>query len=86
MSRVALVTGAGGFVGRLLCEYLADRGWEVRGCDVEPAADSFVEFTCDVGDGAQVDAMVKRAAPVTHVFHLAAITPVRRLVTCPSLK
>ncbi len=33
-SKVALVTGAGGFIGSHLCGYLADRGYRVRGVDI----------------------------------------------------
>ncbi len=31
-------------------------------------------FGCDISDDAQVDALVRWAGPVTHVFHLAAVT------------
>ena len=35
MSKRALVTGAGGFIGHHLVKYLVDRGYWVRGVDIK---------------------------------------------------
>jgi GDP-4-dehydro-6-deoxy-D-mannose reductase len=74
MTRRALITGAGGFVGTVLHSYLAGLGWDTRCSDVQtpPGAENW--FPCDVSDPVQVDRMIAWTGPVTHVFHLAAIT------------
>ena len=70
----ALVTGANGFVGRVLCRHLADQGWEVRGCDLNAADEQPDYKTCDVAEAGQIEAVLDWAGPITHVFHLAART------------
>lgn len=80
--RRALVTGATGFVGRRLIEYLAGRGWEVIGCGVPPGPGV---LECDVRDEAQLDAVFDAAGAVSHVFHLAAIAFVPQATREPDL-
>lgn len=70
MSKRALVTGAGGFVGTRLARYLEARSWEVVRSGY-PAADGI--HACDFQDDNAVRELVDRAGSVTHVFHLAAI-------------
>lgn len=70
MSGRALITGATGFVGRLLSAYLVEQGWDVV-CTGYPPADGAV--TLDVTDREQVNAVLEEAGELTHVFHLAAI-------------
>jgi GDP-4-dehydro-6-deoxy-D-mannose reductase len=72
MSGAALITGAEGFVGRRLAAYLAEKGWRVRRSVYPTAGDE--AFPCDVRDPAQVAALVEWSGPLTHVFHLAAVT------------
>jgi GDP-4-dehydro-6-deoxy-D-mannose reductase len=74
MSKRALVTGANGFVGRYLRERLTARGWDLR-CGIygEPVT-SDEEFHCDIAAASEVRQMVEWAGPVSHVFHLAALT------------
>ena len=74
-ARIA-VTGAGGFIGRALCERLSSDGAQVIGLDVAPAARERVEAAgatfaaCDTTDDAAVrDGL----AGVTGVVHTAAI-------------
>lgn len=74
MGRTALVTGANGFVGRILAAHLESEGWDVRATVVPGAGDSQSAFECDIADDEQVDALIRWAGPVTHVFHLAAVT------------
>jgi len=72
-----LVTGAAGFVGRRLCSELSSRGWEVIGADVEsakPAPECAAWTACDVTSPQDVSRMFTGLPPVTHVFHLAAVT------------
>ncbi|MBN2307917.1 MAG: GDP-mannose 4,6-dehydratase [Candidatus Hydrogenedentes bacterium] len=84
MERAALVTGANGFVGRILCSYLADRGWRVRGgvFGAEPASEA--EAVCDVARRDDVARLVDWAGPITHVFHLAARTFVPDSIQSPA--
>ena len=71
MTQRALITGAGGFAGQRLTRLLRDGGWEVvpTAC---PAGPEMV--SCDVTDGASIEAALTDAGEVTHVFHLGAIT------------
>jgi hypothetical protein len=69
----ALVTGAGGFVGRHLCRTLLERGVEVWGT-VRPgtaAPDGVRPLPVDLTDGAGLSAAVRQATPDL-AFHLAA--------------
>jgi GDP-4-dehydro-6-deoxy-D-mannose reductase len=83
MDRKALITGADGFAGRLLRAHLEKGGWDVVGCDVRPSSDDPRLCACDVSDRDQVFAAVRWAAPITHVFHLAAITFIPETVRNP---
>ena len=72
--RLAVVTGAAGFVGRHLVAGLADRGWTVRAVDlpgmVPPAHGDRVEWIeGDIRQGARFDAVLEGADTV---FHLAS--------------
>lgn len=73
--RVALVTGAGGFIGGRLAARLAERGWRVRALvrDAQRLDDGFrgtVEVHVgDLGDGRALRGAVRGAAVV---FHCAA--------------
>ncbi len=81
-SKKVLVTGAGGFIGSHLCEYLAGRGYQVKALvhynsrnrwgwlDGSPAARHIEVSAGDVRDYDTVLAAVKG---VSVVFHLAAL-------------
>ncbi len=84
MTRRALVTGAGGFVGQKLCAYLTQQGWEVRGADARTPQDPATCIQCDVSDFDQAQRAVTWAGPVTHVFHLAAVTFVPDAIQHPA--
>ena len=69
----ALITGAAGFVGTALREFLRGQGWETVCTDLRtPDGDDWC--ACDIGDRHQAIRMMDWAGPVTHVFHLAAVT------------
>lgn len=70
----ALITGVRGFVGQHLRRHLLEKGWEVVGCDVTVDEPTDEEVPCNLCDAASIDQTVEWAGPVTHVFHLAAIT------------
>lgn len=74
MSGRALVTGAGGFVGRVLTRYLVRQGWEVLGTVAEEKDVSPKHLLCDITRGDEVERLFDWARNITHVFHLAAIT------------
>ena len=68
-----LVTGAGGFIGHHLTNYLVDRGYWVRGADLKhpeyapTAADEFLRV--DLRDA---DKCLEAAEGVDRIYHLAA--------------
>lgn len=90
MKHRALITGCAGFVGRRLWRHLADEGWDVRGCDREIALaagagpwDALEVSACDIASAESVDGLLEWAGPVTHVFHLAAMTFVPDAMNSP---
>jgi len=83
MRKRALITGADGFVGSVLCRYLAEAGWEMRAAVLREAYNPEAEFQCDITDGDQVDALLAWAGRVDVVFHLAALTFVPESIQHP---
>ncbi len=83
--RTALVTGASGFVGRRLCEQLRTDGWTVRGLVYPEDATIDTERRTNIADADDVRAAIDWAGPVTHVFHLAAVTFVPTSAKSPAL-
>lgn len=77
ITKKALVTGAEGFIGSHLVEFLAGKGWEVIGSVLKPAARKPGRHTnirivhCDLRDRKRVHQVLSRNLP-THVFHLGA--------------
>jgi nucleoside-diphosphate-sugar epimerase len=73
--RRAVVTGAGGFIGRALCGRLAAEGAEVVGAEIDASTRAAVEAAgarfarCDVRDPASVAALLEGADAL---FHTAA--------------
>ena len=73
MSKRALVTGAGGFIGHHLVQYLKDKGYRVRGADLkqpeyEPsAADEFLQV-----DLREPQNCRRAVEGIDEVYHLAA--------------
>ncbi|MCP4645703.1 MAG: NAD-dependent epimerase/dehydratase family protein [bacterium] len=83
MTQRALVTGANGFVGVILCDQLASRGWElVKG--VYGAAEGDDTKACDLANRAEVDELVGWAGAVDHVLHLGAMTFVPDSIQSPA--
>ncbi|WP_122314797.1 GDP-mannose 4,6-dehydratase [Pseudomonas cichorii] len=77
MQRI-LITGANGFVGKILCETLQAAGHHVIALtgNTSPApshADQLLQ--CDIRDAESLEQAIAEAAP-SHVVHLAAITHV----------
>jgi dihydroflavonol-4-reductase len=74
-SRLALVTGASGFVGSAVARQLIDRGWRVRVL-LRPASDrrNVDDLPVEIAHGALEDVVSLRAALAgcSHLFHVAA--------------
>jgi GDP-4-dehydro-6-deoxy-D-mannose reductase len=77
MNKIALVTGAEGFIGSHMVKFLAAKGWNVVGGHRLPNTNSFpklknVKFVqCDLANGQRVERLFHEYQP-THVFHLGA--------------
>jgi len=75
-----LVTGSGGFVGRILVGKLVEAGYEVWGADRMPTKGVFAgkrELTVELTDENAVGGMLDEAKPAG-IFHLAAQASVRK--------
>jgi nucleoside-diphosphate-sugar epimerase len=70
---MALVTGAGGFIGHHLVKYLVEHGYVVRGADLKPPeyedtkADEFI-----IADLRNYDQCLRVTKDIDEVYHLAA--------------
>ena len=77
MSKIALVTGAEGFIGTHLVQYLQTKGWNVTGTYLLHGSGPFPKLPnlrfvqCDLRNGQRVEQLVKECGP-THIFHLGA--------------
>jgi GDP-4-dehydro-6-deoxy-D-mannose reductase len=77
MKKIALVTGAEGFIGSHLVRFLQAKAWKVIGtyCFEGPEASlklPNLQFArCDLRNGQRIAQLLKEHEP-THVFHLAA--------------
>ncbi len=80
MSKRALVTGAGGFVGKHLIQHLHNCGWEVTGCDIIQQEGLYV---CNLLDREQTETFLKSIGPISHVFHLSAVSFVPQSIQNP---
>lgn len=77
MKKIALITGAEGFIGSHLCKFLQAKGWTVIGTFLQPGSMplpklpklSFVQ--CDLRNGLRVLQVLKHYEP-TNIFHLGA--------------
>ncbi len=73
-----LLTGANGFVGKILTGRLQNAGYEVvaLGGNANPASDIADKYlSCDIRDAGALSQAIAHAKP-THVIHLAAISHV----------
>ncbi|MDP3973331.1 MAG: NAD-dependent epimerase/dehydratase family protein [Candidatus Daviesbacteria bacterium] len=86
-----LVTGAAGFIGSHLSDYLIKKGCTVYGIDNCLTGDKLnlhpkVKFTkIDIRDKVRLDHLFKKTGKLDYVFHLAAIARTGWTVTDPTL-
>jgi GDP-4-dehydro-6-deoxy-D-mannose reductase len=77
MKRIALVTGAEGFIGSHLVKFLHDEGWRVIGTHLPGKQSANLTLRslryepCDLRDAKRVGQLCDRYKP-THIFHLGA--------------
>jgi GDP-4-dehydro-6-deoxy-D-mannose reductase len=77
MKKIALVTGAEGFIGSHMVKFLHARGWKVIGSYCLGGSASFprlpnLDFTqCDLRNGQRVTQVLVQYQP-THIFHFGA--------------
>jgi GDP-4-dehydro-6-deoxy-D-mannose reductase len=77
MKKIALVTGAEGFIGSHMVKFLHARGWNVIGSYLahdfaSPPELSNLRFTqCDLRNGQRVSRVLTQYQP-THIFHFGA--------------
>lgn len=77
MAKVALVTGAEGFIGSHMVKFLHARGWNVVGSYLRDCTSSFPRLpnlrfvSCDLRNGQQVTQVLAQYQP-THIFHFGA--------------
>jgi GDP-4-dehydro-6-deoxy-D-mannose reductase len=75
--KIAIVTGAEGFIGSHLVRFLQAKGWRVVGCyrlhgaALSSNADNLTFVQCDLRNGQRVTQVLSEWQP-THVFHLGA--------------
>lgn len=77
MKKIALVTGAEGFIGSHLVRFLQAEGWSVVGTYLRHGNSAFPRLTrvqfehCDLRNGQRVSQIVAKHQP-SHVFHMGA--------------
>src|SRR5271170_900656 len=77
MKKIALVTGAEGFIGSHMVKFLSAGGWNVTGLYLRESSTAFpklanAEFRqCDLRNGQRVTQILNQYQP-THVFHFGA--------------
>ena len=77
MKKIALVTGAEGFIGSHLVRFLNGKGWSIVGSYLQNGSHSFSDLPnirleqCDLRNGQRVTQILERYQP-TYVFHMGA--------------
>lgn len=74
--KVAAVTGADGFIGRHLCRYLIESGYEVRGISRSPLSRKVERVDLRLDD--PISQLAKKFEGVDEIYQLAGVTPSHR--------
>ena len=83
MTSKILVTGASGFIGGCLCNFLLEKGYDVLPLDIVTETDcTFTVSKCDITNFEDINNFVSKA---THVVHLAGIVDVRSSLERPQV-
>jgi len=73
MGKNVLITGAGGFIGHHLAEFLVERGYHVRGVDiVEPSFEASAAHEFKLLDLRRWENCLEATKDIDHVYNLAA--------------
>src|SRR5687767_8413274 len=73
MAERVLVTGASGFIGHHMVKYLVDRGYWVRGADINPPPfEPSPAHEFELQDLRRAESCLRVTRDVTQVYHLAA--------------
>jgi len=81
-SEMAIVTGAGGGIGRAIVERLLDTGWQVTGLDLGPGMhtrDRYEHIKVDLCDTQAIDRVIERLSSARAFVHAAGILRVGTL-------
>jgi nucleoside-diphosphate-sugar epimerase len=80
MSRIALVTGANGFVGSHLCTHLLDEGWRVRALVRRTSDLRWLDARAErvIGEVTAGESLAAAVEDADTVFHLAGVTRAAR--------
>ena len=77
MKKIALITGAEGFIGSHLCRFLQAKAWTVVGTFLQPGSTPFPKLPnmsfvqCDLRNGQRITQLLSQYEP-TNIFHLGA--------------
>lgn len=77
MKKIALITGAEGFIGSHLVKFLQAKGWSVVGTYLQKSSASFPSLPnlrfeqCDLRNGQRITEILAEFQP-THIFHMGA--------------
>ena len=72
LSKKVLITGAGGFTGKYLAEYLTQKGFDVFGISNIKNEDN-KSYKCDITNKNEVEVVLSEIKP-NYIIHLAAIS------------
>ena len=77
MKKIALITGAEGFIGSHLVKFLQAKGWSVAGTYLQKSSAAFPSLPnlrfeqCDLRNGQRISEILSEFQP-THIFHMGA--------------
>jgi UDP-glucose 4-epimerase len=84
-SKVALITGAGGFIGKHLSKSLMNAGYEVHGLLLSSEKNEYLskQFIADIREFDELKAVVDKSTQ--YIYHLASIASIQKSINNPRL-